>query len=61
MLYPGAYGTMASLIADKGVVSSIPAQLHTFVESEHKNRSIFYGQSPPSADSRWAVVSYKQK
>ena len=45
-----------SLIADPGVVSSIIARPHTFEEI-----GTFYGHSPPSADSRRAVVSCKQK
>ena len=43
------------LTADPGVVSSIPAQSHTFMEIDHEIISI------PSADSRRVVVSYKQK
>ena len=37
--------TDACLTADPGVVSSIPARYHTFVEIDH-----VYGNSPPSAD-----------
>ena len=42
------------LTADPGVAGSIPAQSHTFVEIDHEIIS------PPSADSRRVVVSYKQ-
>ena len=37
--------TDASLIADPGVASSIPARFHTFVEIDHG--IIFYGHPPP--------------
>ena len=50
-------GSVASLIADPGVMSLIPARPYTFVEIDHF--IIFYGHSPPSTDSRRAVVSYK--
>ena len=40
---------VASLIADPGVVSSIPAWLHTFMKIDH---------SHPSADPKRADVSY---
>ena len=40
--------------ADPGGLSSIPAQPHTFVEIDH-------GIISTVADSRRAVVSYKQK
>ena len=49
--------SVASPIADPGVVSLIPPGSYTFVEIDH----IFYGHSPPAADSRRAAVSYKQK
>ena len=38
--------SVARLIADPGVVSSIPARSHTFMEIDHE---IFH--SPPSTDS----------
>ena len=44
---------VASPTADLGVTSSILAQSHTFMEIDR-------GHSPPSTDSRRAVVSYKQ-
>ena len=37
--------TDASLTADPGVASSIPARDHTFVEIDHE--IIVYGHSPP--------------
>ena len=43
--------------SDPGVVSSIPAQSHTFV----KKVKYFYYRSPPSADSRRVGASYKGK
>ena len=45
---------VASLNADTGVMSLIPALPHTFVEIDQ-------GHSLPSADSRRAVVRYWQK
>ena len=46
------------LTADPGVVSSIPAQAHTFVEIDHEiNSTVIH---LPSAVSKRAV-SYKQK
>ena len=50
---------VASLIADPGIASLIPAQFNTFVEIDHEIISavIF----PPSADSRRVAVSYKRK
>ena len=50
--------SVACQVADLGVVSSIPAWLHSFVEIDHE---LFSSHSPPSADSRRAVASYKQK
>ena len=50
--------SVASLITDPGVLSSIPALSHVFMEIDHE---IFSSHSPPSTDSRRAVVSYKQK
>ena len=35
-LYPTCLATDASLTADPGVVSSIPARSHTFVEIDHE-------------------------
>ena len=52
--------TDASLTADPGVKSLIPARSHTFVEIDHEiiSKVIFL----PSADhSRKVVVSYKRK
>ena len=46
--------SVASLTADPGIVSLIPALFHTFVD-------IYHGHSPPSADSKKVVVSYKRK
>ena len=51
--------SIESLNADPGVVSLILAQSHTFVEIDHLDIN-FYGLSPPSADSRRVVVSYKR-
>ena len=48
-----------SLITDLGVVSSIVAGSYTFLEIYHEIY-ILYDLSPPCADSRRAVVSYKQ-
>ena len=52
--------TDASLTADAGVASSIPAQSHTFVEIDHEIilRSF---SSLPLNHSRRVVVSYKRK
>ena len=50
---------VTSLTADPGVASLIPAQSHTFVKIDPE--LIFYSFSPPSADSRIVVVSYKRK
>ena len=47
------------LTADPGVVSSIPAWSHTFMEIDHEINSMAILLS--SADSRRAVVSFKQK
>ena len=47
------------LTADLGVMSSILAQSHTFVEVEHE--IISTAILVPSADSRGAVVCYKQR
>ena len=50
----------ASLTADPGVASSIPARSHTFVEIDHEIISTVI--LLPSADhSRRVVVSYKRK
>ena len=52
--------TVASLPADPGVTSSIPARSHTFVEidNEVNSKSSF---SLPLNKSRRVVVSYKRK
>ena len=50
--------TDASLTADAGVVSSIPARSHTFVEIDHE---IISFSSLPQNHSRRFVVSYKGK
>ena len=47
------------MAADPGVMSSIPAQSHTFVEIDHEIISMAI--ILPSADLRRAVVSYKRK
>ena len=51
--------TATCLTADPGVVSSIPAWYHTFMEIDHEiiSTAIFL----PSTDSRRVVVSYKRK
>ena len=51
--------SVTCLTADPGVVSSIAARSHTFMEIDHKiiSTAIFL----PSADSRRVVVSYKRK
>ena len=52
--------TDACLTADPGVVSSIPARSHTFIEIDHEIISTVI--LLPSADSsRRVVVSYKRK
>ena len=48
--------TDASLTADPGVASSIPARSHTFVEIDQRSFS-----SLPLNHSRRVVVSYKRK
>ena len=59
-MVPGSIGqSVTCLIADPWVVSSIPAQSHTFVEIDHEKISTAI--LLPSAGSRRAVVSYKQK
>ena len=50
--------TDASLIADQGVASSIPARSHTFVEIDHEIQSF---SSLPLNHSRRVVVSFKRK
>ena len=52
--------TDASLTADPGVASSIPARSHTFVEIDHEiiSKVILF---PTLNHSRRIVVSYKQK
>ena len=49
----------ACLIADPVVVSSIAAQSHTYLETDHI--ITFTATHLPSADSRRVVVSYKGK
>ena len=52
--------TDASLTADPGVISSIPARYHTFVEIDHEIISMVI--LLPSAESfKKVVVSYKRK
>ena len=51
--------TEKCLITDPGVVSLILARYHTFVGIDHE--IISTAILLPSADSRSAVVSYKQK
>ena len=51
--------TDASLTADPGVASSIPARSHTFVEIDHEIFSTVI--LLPSADHSRRVVSYKRK
>ena len=43
--------TYASLTADPGVASSIPARSHTFVEIDHEIISTVILPLPPSAES----------
>ena len=43
--------TDASLTADPGVASSIPARSHTFVEIDHEILSTVILPPPPSAES----------
>ena len=52
--------TDLSLTADPGVVSSIPARSHTFVEIDHEIISMVILPLPLNL-SRRIVVSYKQK
>ena len=51
--------TDESLTVDPGVVSSIPARSHTFMEIDHE--IIFTVILPPSAESFNVVVSNKRK
>ena len=51
--------SLMCLTADPGVMSSISAQSHTFVEIDHEIISMAI--LLPSADSRRVVVSYKLK
>ena len=51
--------TIASLTADPGVASSIPARSHTFVEIDHEIMSMVI--LLPLNHSRRVVVSYKRK
>ena len=50
--------SVASPIADPGVMRSIPNQPNTFVQIEHE---ILSNSHSPPPDSRRAVVSYKRK
>ena len=52
--------TDASLTADPGVASSIPARSHTLVEIDHEMISRVISSFPLN-HSRRAVVSYKRK
>ena len=45
---------------NSGVASLMPTWFHTFVEIDHEIIATV-SHSPPSADSRRVVVSYKQK
>ena len=47
------------MIADPGIVSLIQVPFPTFVEIDSEI-FFFYGHSPPSADSRRAIVGYKR-
>ena len=49
------------MTADPGVVSLTPAWSHTFMEIDREIIFMVYGHSPPPADSRRVVVSYKRK
>ena len=51
--------SVTCLTADPGVVSSIPARSHTFVEIDHEIISTVI--LLPYADSRRVVISYKRK
>ena len=51
-------GSILQLVASPGVTSLILVQSHTFIGINHE---IISCHSPPSADSRRVVVSYKQK
>ena len=51
--------TDASLTADPGVASSIPARSHTFVEIDYEMISMVI--LLPSAESRRVAVIYKRK
>ena len=51
--------SVTCLTADPRVVSSIPAQYHTFIEIDHE--IISTAILLPYADSRRVVVSYKRK
>ena len=52
--------SVASQTADPGVVSFILSRYYTFVEIDHEISTVILG-SPPSADSRRVVISYKRK
>ena len=52
--------TDASLTADPGVASSIPAKSHTFVEIDHEIISTVI-LLPPAESFKRIVVSYKRK
>ena len=51
--------SVTHLTADSGVASLILARLYTFVETDYE--IICNVNSPPYADSRRVVVSYKRK
>ena len=48
-----------NITADPGVLSSIPARSHIFLKTSHEIGVYMYCLSPPSADSRRVVVSYR--
>ena len=52
--------SVASLIANQGVMISIPTQPDPYFR-EDLSSNIFYGLSSPASDFRRAAVSYKRK
>ena len=52
--------SVASLIANQGVVISIPTRPDPYFR-EDLSSNIFYGLSSPASDFRRAAVSYKRK
>ena len=59
-LMPGCVAeSVTCLTADPGVISTIQARSHTWVEIDHEILSMAI--LLPSADSRRVVVSYKRK